>query len=293
MILLKLGPLTVRLEGLEDGDIPANSLLFKTGADCRVDITYRFHIVDSLPLPNKSDGWQVALGRQDILILKKGELEARLLAMGRMDTCYALYVEKADTEADIYYINAVKDELRIDTIFASCLAFERHLARCGCYILHCAFLDYKGQAILFSGPSGIGKSTHADLWCKHIDGTQVLNGDRALICPAGNGGYEVCGWIVCGSSGICFNERHPLKAIVFMEQAAENSVRETTPMQRFKKLTSQITVNWWNTEQTTAALDNLTTLASKVETLTYACNMELEAPLKLREILTQKGVIKA
>lgn len=292
MIQLRLGPLTVRLEGISDGDIPENSLLFKVDADHKADISYNFHFVDSLQLPRKDDGWQIALSRHDILILRNGELEARLLAMGDMNSCYALYVEKTTTEADIYVINEVRNELRIDTIFASCLAFERRLARCGCYILHCSFLDYKGQAILFSGPSGIGKSTHSELWCKYIDGTRVLNGDRALICPTDGGGYEVHGWIVCGSSGICFNESRPLKAIVFMEQAAENSVREATPMQHFKMLTSQITINMWNTEQTTAAIDNLMALSSKINILTYACNMQPEAPLKLHGIMSEQGIIK-
>ncbi|WHX14573.1 hypothetical protein QMY64_06730 [Phocaeicola dorei] len=85
---------------------------------------------------------------------------------------------------------------------------------------------------------------------EHIPGTQVLNGDRALLCPLPNGDYEITGWPVCGSSGICHNERRPLEAIVFIEQASDNTIRPQTAMKHFKALCSQVTINWWNPKLT-------------------------------------------
>ena len=162
----------------------------------------------------------------------------------------------------------------------------------GCYILHCAFLDYRGQAILFSGPSGIGKSTHAALWCRHIPDTRVLNGDRALLCPVPNGGYEITGWPVCGSSGICHNERHPLKTIVFIEQAPDNAIRPQTVLKHFKALCSQVTINWWNPKLTRKALDDLLVLTGQTSISTYACNMNPEAAFTLHRYLTELGIIR-
>ena len=46
----------------------------------------------------------------------------------------------------------------------------------GMFVLHSASLLYLEKAWLFSGPSGMGKSTHTALWKKLFD-TPFLNGD--------------------------------------------------------------------------------------------------------------------
>lgn len=47
-------------------------------------------------------------------------------------------------------------------------------------VLHCSVLKVKSGVILFSGPSGIGKSTQAGLWTKYRK-ARVINGDRTLL----------------------------------------------------------------------------------------------------------------
>ena len=46
--------------------------------------------------------------------------------------------------------------------------------------------QYKGKAIAFSGPSGVGKSTQAEIW-KQCFQADILNGDRALLRKADQG----------------------------------------------------------------------------------------------------------
>ena len=180
---LNIGPLTIELSGVTEQEIPVNSRLFldHKPATKEADRYYTFYFVNRLPLP--SNDWQITFQRNDIVVFRKEEQETRLLAVGNLNACYALHQERNERDANIYFIEGLKRELQTDTLFISCLCLERPLSVQGCYILHCTFLDYRGQAILFSGPSGIGKSTHANLWCRHIPGTQVLNGDRALLCP--------------------------------------------------------------------------------------------------------------
>ena len=208
--------------------------------------------------------------------------------MGSMEANYALYLEKSEKEIEVYFLEAIKQELSIDTIFVSCLALERHFAKKGAYILHSCFLHYKGQAILFSGASGIGKSTHAHLWCQYIEDTHVVNGDRCLIYKNENGEYVASAWPVCGSSGICLTETYPLKAIVFMGQAPNNEIISVRPMQLFKQLSSQITINWWNKQQVSHTLDDLQQMLGKVNMCNYICNLTEEAPNKLYNELKEK-----
>ena len=86
-------------------------------------------------------------------------------------------------------------------------------------LLHASFIKYKGNGILFSGPSGIGKSTQAELW-KRTRGAEIINGDRAAVGLADEG-WTAWGIPYAGTSGICHNESAPLLAIVVLRQAKE------------------------------------------------------------------------
>ena len=282
---LTIPPLTLSIDGFTETEIPLNSRKFLTERKV-ADIHYTFHFVKELP--QLVEEWELTFEKPDIQVFQQGELEARKLAVGSMEASYALYQEKSENEIEVYFLEAIKQELKIDTIFVSCLALEKHFSKRGAHILHSCFLHYKGQAILFSGPSGIGKSTHAHLWCQYIEDTHVVNGDRCLIYKNENGEYVASAWPVCGSSGICLTETYPLKAIVFMGQAPNNEVISVRPMQLFKQLSSQITINWWNKQQVSHTLDDLQQMLGKVNMCNYICNLTEEAPNKLYNELKEK-----
>lgn len=280
-----IGPITLSIHGLTETEIPVNTQKFFT-EEREADIHYTFHIVKELPY--LEEGWEPIFERPDIQVFRSGELEARKLAVGTMKAAYAITKETNEKEIEVYFLEAMKQELVIDTIFVSCLALEKHFAKRGAHILHSCFLHYKGQAILFSGPSGIGKSTHAHLWCQYIEDTHVVNGDRCLIYKNKEGEYVASAWPVCGSSGICLTETYPLKAIVFIGQAPNNEVISVRPMQLFKQLSSQITINWWNKQQVSHTLDDLQQMLGKVNMCNYICNLTEEAPNKLYNELKEK-----
>ena len=116
---LNIGPLTIELSGVTEQEIPVNSRLFldRKPADKRADRHYTFHFVGRLPLP--SNDWQAIFRRNDIVIFRKEERETRLLAIGNLNACYALYQEKDERNADIFFIEGLKRELQTDTLFIS------------------------------------------------------------------------------------------------------------------------------------------------------------------------------
>jgi hypothetical protein len=48
-------------------------------------------------------------------------------------------------------------------------------------LFHAACESYKGFGYLFLGKSGTGKSTHARLWLKYIEGTELFNDDNPVV----------------------------------------------------------------------------------------------------------------
>jgi hypothetical protein len=90
-------------------------------------------------------------------------------------------------------------------------------------MIHAAAIEWEGKGIMFSAPSGTGKSTQADLW-KLYKGAAVLNGDRSIVRMHEEQAF-VYGSPWCGSSGQYLNKRSPLSAIVILKQAKKNELR--------------------------------------------------------------------
>lgn len=281
----KIGPLYFIIDGVIENEISKNASKFQAKQDI-VDIHYTFLMVKELPILEKE--WVLSYERLDIKVYKKNGLEARQLAVGNPNSVYAIYQEQNEKEVIIYFLESWRHQLTLDTLFISCLALERHLAKKGAYILHCSFTNHHGQAILFSGPSGIGKSTHSDLWCRYIPNTYIVNGDRCMIYKNEKGEYMASAWPVCGSSNICLKETYPLKAIIFMGKGLNNEIINPHPMQLFRQLSSQITINWWNKTQVSQTLDALQVMLEKINMCNYICNLTEEAPTKLYNYLKEK-----
>ena len=109
-----------------------------------------------------------------------------------------------------------------------------YLPHFGKMLLHCAYVLFDGKAILFTAPSGTGKSTQAELWRKNF-GAQIVNGDRAAIGLAGEI-PTAYGLPFSGSSDDCENIDAPIVAIVSLSQAKENRLEKLQGRQALKAL---------------------------------------------------------
>lgn len=104
-------------------------------------------------------------------------------------------------------------------------------------VLHSSYILVDGKAILFSAPSGTGKSTQAQLWEKYR-GAEIINGDRTLIRKTENG-FTAGGIYYSGTSGICRNVTAPLRAIVLLGQSGQSTVEKCGGAEAFRRLFRQ------------------------------------------------------
>lgn len=139
----------------------------------------------------------------------------------------------------------------------------------GQFVLHSSYVVYNNEAILFTGNSGIGKSTQAEFW-KAERGAEIVNGDRCLV-SCKNGKYYANGYINCGSSGICRNISTPIKAVVVLGQAASNSVRRLGGIEAFKAILPQCSYNTESTYQTEKIIGLLSEFISTINVLQLDC----------------------
>lgn len=138
----------------------------------------------------------------------------------------------------LHFTNGGIEKLKTTIELFRLTDFISALLRFDAVMIHASFIEYNGKAILFSAPSGTGKSTQAELWRKY-KGARIINGDRVIIRKM-DSGWMAYGCPACGSSDICVNTSVPLDTIVFLKQSKENRVNEMPPLERFMRLSSQI-----------------------------------------------------
>ncbi len=152
-------------------------------------------------------------------------------------------------------------------------------------ILHSSFINTKWGGILFSGNSGIGKSTQAELWKTNRDSI-VINGDRAILSKVDKiwRGY---GSPYSGSSQYYVRQDEPIRAIVLLEQAEINEVVQVLPAEAFRKLFLQISASHKQKSIVDKICDLLMDLVSSVPVYRLRCTPDVRAvevlEKKLRE----------
>jgi len=275
--IFTIGDFCFRLDCPDSFSVPENFMKFQGGSVP----SYYYSVCYNSDFP-AIDGC-VVFRTPDIMVIQSGNLEHRYIGMPRYQYPHAYYNELDDHSAQILFRPDRSSFLSVDPFFCSLFALERRQAELGAMVLHCAYVEYGGEAILFSAPSETGKTTQANLWEKYR-GAKTVNGDRSLIQKI-NGQWTARGWPVCGSSGVCCNRDLPIRAVVMLSQAPEDRAGKMAPASAFSQLYSQITVNRWNRKANLDAMDRIEDLIQSVPVFHLACTMNESAVIALENAL--------
>ena len=162
----------------------------------------------------------------------------------------------------------------------------RMLAEHGGVVLHSSYIiTQRGEALLFSAPSGTGKSTQAELWRKFA-GAKVINGDRALI--KAQNGVTANGIFFSGTSGICENVTAPIRAIVLLRQSFANELKKVSGKEAFMRLLPQCSYYPNEEENLKLVTGILAEIISAVPIYDFGCVPEKSAVTALNEVLYGK-----
>lgn len=224
--------------------------------------------------------------REDLTVFQTSTGECRLMNFKGADWQYAASLQRAPNQCEIWFLRQVEPQLFLDTVFWAPFCLERLLMERGGIVLHSAYMERNGQAVLFSAPSGTGKSTQANLWTRYRN-TRTINGDRTLLKKRENRWFAY-GWPICGSSEICVNEAFPVRAIVMLCQAKKNQIRELHGFEAVKKVFAQLMVNNWNRSFQETAMDLLSEILEEIPVFELACDISEQAVECLEECL-KKG----
>ncbi|MGN1345822.1 MAG: hypothetical protein ACI4V1_03500 [Eubacteriales bacterium] len=153
--------------------------------------------------------------------------------------------------------------------------------------LHASQVAYKGRGILFTAPSGVGKTTQAKLW-KQYCGADIVCNDRTLVRKS-DGIWYTYGYPVDGSEPVCSSQKHPLNAVVLLEQGNENKVERLRPTKALPHLMGQVVMDCWSREARTAAMALLLALMEDVPIYQLTCTPDERAVEVLKNQLEKGG----
>lgn len=144
------------------------------------------------------------------------------------------------------------------------------------FLMHAAAVELDGEAYLFAAKSGVGKTTHAKLWLREFSGrARVINGDKP-VCRFLDGKLYACGTPWCGKEGLGANVMVPVKAICFLERAADNRIRRMEESEVIGRIFHQLLMPR-EEDAMERFLDMIDRMLASVEWFAMQCNTEKEA----------------
>lgn len=163
------------------------------------------------------------------------------------------------------------------------LGAEHLIARADGFVFHCSYIEREGRAILFTAPSGTGKSTQADLW-NSLRGAEILNGDRAAVRIA-DGEILAEGIPFAGSSQYCKNRSLPIDAIVYLGQAPVTTIRRLRGYAAFARIWEGVSVNTWDKRDLELVSEAVQQVAQRIPLFHLTCTPDESAVTALEQAL--------
>ena len=250
----------------------------------KVENPYRFRLEcrDVLAAP---EGIRVAV-EPAFCVYRAKQREIRYIGArdGAWETAY-MRVEQREREWDVQLLTASFPGVIGVTTVLTALCAEHLVVPHGGVVFHSACIEYQGRAIVFTAPSGTGKSTQAELWRK-LRNAEIVNGDRAVLRWEADGAYA-CGIPFAGSSRYCENKTLPLEAIVYLGQAPKTTIQRLRGTAAFARIWEGCSVNTWSAEDMARASDTVMRIAQSVPVFYLPCTPDETAVIALENALKE------
>ena len=158
-------------------------------------------------------------------------------------------------------------------IFTICTAPHRTL------LIHSSVVECNGKAYMFLGQSGRGKSTHSDLWVKHVSGSRLINDDNPVIRIGNNGTPIAYGSPWSGKLPIYMNVSYPIGGMAAIEQDKENRIRKENIPSAFGIMLSSCSTLKFDKRIHMHICNSISWLLERVPIHTLSCRPDEEAAM--------------
>lgn len=212
--------------------------------------------------------WMAGDGEEDEIRIYIKDKEENMAA-------YCLITNKRWNRATILMKNTDRYSISLFRGSLGEILFRNYILNQQGIVIHAAAIQCEHNGIVFSAPSGTGKTTQANLWRKYKKAT-MINADRPAIKIQGEEAY-VYGTLWNGSSPKCMNSYAKLKAIVMIEQAPHNSITKLSGKEALSKLMPRCFLPYFTKEMMNIALINIEKIIERTPVYLLKCRPDKEA----------------
>ena len=209
--------------------------------------------------------------------------EAALAEMSP-DDLYLVRRAGNETTVSMKDVSLLSD-FSLSLLLAKARAYDILLER-DALVLHASFVARDGKALLFSAPSGTGKSTQAHFWREHRQ-CEILNEDRVILFKD-NGEFYATGCWAMGSAGYTSSTVLPVDTLVLLSRGEENAVSPLRPSELLRRTIPQCAFTSSDPASRGRVIGLLCDLAASVRTVSYACINHPSSVEHLEKVLWKK-----
>lgn len=152
--------------------------------------------------------------------------------------------------------------------------------------LHAAQIAFQGKGIVFTAPSGTGKTTQAKLW-RHYRGAEIICNDRTLVRKQ-DGIWHTYGYPIDGSEPVRSEKVNRLCCVVLLRQGSDNTIQRLPPARTISLLMPQVVFHTWSGAARATAMQQLLSLVEDIPVFLLTCTPDERAvetlERKLKEI---------
>jgi len=200
------------------------------------------------------------------------------------DSCFFISINDEDLKyereksiQEAIYEGRVPEEF--SDAYLETIAVYRKIAEYICdknaTVFHGSLISLNNEGYLFTGKSGIGKTTHTQNWLKMYPEAKIINGDKPILKIIDN---EVYGYGTPWSGKECLNSNNKvkIKAIIIITRDITNHIEKVKLSEYLSVMLSQI----YRANKNDGVKNALMMVASICEKTTLykvGCNMDIES----------------
>ncbi len=152
--------------------------------------------------------------------------------------------------------------------------------------LHASQVLHQNRAVVFSAPSGTGKTTQAKLWQQYRN-AEILCNDRTLLKKSG-GEWLTYSYPYDGSEPIQNSKTGKLACITLLRQSQEDQIIRLSPIKAITQLLPQTVIDTWDPASRSKAIGLIADIYEAVPIYQLDCTVSQSAVSVLEEALEKE-----
>lgn len=243
-----------------------DSPLYTITIDNSINPSWRGLRVGYFPCPSASfEVYRMDNGAYQILILLDDKIPCAFIESDSEYRRFSIATRGSESNVTFGLNNALM------VIFTICTSKHNTL------LMHSSVVENEGKGYLFLGASGRGKSTHSDLWVKHIPGSTLINDDNPVLRIAEDGTPIIYGSPWSGKRPIYKNVHYPIGGFAAIEQEKENRIRKESIPSAFGILLNSCSTLKFDKDIHMSICSTVSKVLERMPVYTLSCRPDKEA----------------